>query len=258
MVGHEVHERHHQWTGARMITSDRLARVFVEVAGSLVDDCDVTAFLHLVAARAAELTGCAEAGLVLADEKGRLHHIGSSDHSVMLLELAQVQGLQGPSRDCYLTGAAVVVTDLVAGAQRWPQFAPQALCAGFRSVHAFPMRLRDRVIGAIDVFGHEPEGLGAEVVAVVQALADVATIALVQDRSIVRADLLNDQLQAALDSRIVVEQAKGAIAASLGVGVAEAFERMRREARSARVSLTDYAQELLQNPARIGELAPDA
>jgi hypothetical protein len=258
MVGHEVHERHHQWTGARMITSDRLARVFVEVAGSLVDDCDVTAFLHLVAARAAELTGCAEAGLVLADEKGRLHHIGSSDHSVMLLELAQVQGLQGPSRDCYLTGAAVLVTDLVAGAQRWPQFAPQAVCAGFRSVHAFPMRLRDRVIGAIDVFGHEPEGLGAEVVAVVQALADVATIALVQDRSIVRADLLNDQLQAALDSRIVVEQAKGAIAASLGVGVAEAFERMRREARSARVSLTDYAQELLQNPARIGELAPDA
>jgi hypothetical protein len=230
----------------------------VEVAGSLVDDCDVTAFLHLVAARAAELTGCAEAGLVLADEKGRLHHIGSSDHSVMLLELAQVQGLQGPSRDCYLTGAAVVVTDLMAGAQRWPQFAPQAVCAGFRSVHAFPMRLRDRVIGAIDVFGHEPEGLGAEVVAVVQALADVATIALVQDRSIVRADLLNDQLQAALDSRIVVEQAKGAIAASLGVGVAEAFERMRREARSARVSLTDYAQELLQNPARIGELAPDA
>jgi GAF domain-containing protein len=257
MVRREVDECHHR-EGARMIASDRLAHVFVEVAGSLVADFDVVAFLHLVAARAAEVAGCSQAGLVLADEEGRLGHIGSSDHNAMLLELVQVQGQQGPCRDCYLTGAAVVATDLTAAAQRWPQFAPQAVCAGFRSVHSFPMRLRERVIGALDVFGHEPEGLGAEVVAVVQALADVATIALVQDRAIARADLLNEQLQAALDSRIVVEQAKGAIAAALGVDVAEAFELMRREARSARVPLTDYARELLRHPARIGELAPDA
>lgn len=239
-----------------MIPSDRLAQVFVEVADSLVADFDLIDFLHTVAAHAAELSGDAEVGLVLADEEGRLHHMGSSHQSALLLELVQVQDEQGPCRDCYVTGTPVFEVDLAGAMDRWPSFAPQAVAAGFGSVHAFPMRLRDRVIGALNVFGREPRSLSAEAVGVVQALADVATIALIQEQAIARADVLNEQLQAALNSRIAVEQAKGAVAAVLGVDVARAFDLMRRHARSARIPLTDYAHDLLGSPDRIQELAP--
>jgi len=239
-----------------MIAPARLAHVFVEVADSLVAGFDVIEFLHTVASRAAEISGNAEAGLVLADEKGRLHHIGSSDHGARLLELVQIQDEQGPCRDCYVNGV-VVDTDLGAAAGRWPLVAPRAVAAGFSSVHAFPMRLRDQVIGALNVFGQQPGALDLQVVGVLQALADIATIALLQEQAISRADLLNQQLQTALDNRVAVEQAKGAVAASLGVDVAEAFERMRRHARSARVPLIAYAHELLSHPARIHELGSD-
>ena len=239
------------------IAPDRMAHVFVEVADSLVTDFDVIEFIHTVAVRAAELTGNTEAGLVLADENGRLHHIGSSDDSARLLELVQLQDEQGPCRDSFAAGAAVVETDLATASDRWPLFAPRAVAVGFHSVHAFPMRLRDRVIGALNIFGIDRGALDAEVVKVVQALADVATIALIQERAISRADRVNEQLQAALDSRIAVEQAKGAVAAWLGVDVGEAFERMRRHARAARVPLSDYAHELVTNPARIRDLGSD-
>lgn len=240
-----------------MIGPGRLAQVFVEVADSLIADFDVIEFLHTVASRAAEISGNAEAGMVLADEDGRLHHIGSSDDGARLLELVQIQDEQGPCRDCYVGGVAVIDTDLVTAAGRWPQFAPLALAAGFRSVHTFPMRLRDQVIGALNVFGQQPEALDVEVVGVLQALTDIATIALLQEQAISRADLLNQQLRTALDSRIALEQAKGAVAASLGVDVGEAFERMRRHARSARIPLADFAHELIRHPARIDDLLSD-
>ena len=236
---------------------DRMAHVFVEVADSLVADFDVIEFIHTVAVRAAELSGNTEAGLVLADEAGRLHHIGSSDDGARLLELVQLVDEQGPCRDCFVTGAAVIESDLTTVSDRWPLFAPRAVAAGFYSVHAFPMRLRDRVIGALNIFGLSPGALDAEVVKVVQALADIATIALIQERAISRADLVNEQLRTALDSRIALEQAKGAVAAWLGVDIGEAFERMRRHARAARMPLTDLAHELVRNPARIRDLGSD-
>ena len=239
------------------IAPDRLAQVFVEVADSLVSDFDVIEFIHTVAVRAAEITGNTEAGLVLADEAGRLHHIGSSNDSARLLELVQLQDEQGPCRDCFVSGAAVAESDLATATDRWPLFAPQSVAVGFHSVHAFPMRLRDRVIGALNIFGTAPGPLDAEVVQVVQALADIATIALIRERAISRADLVNEQLRTALESRVTVEQAKGAVAAWLGVDVSEAFERMRRHARAARMPLTDYAHELIRNPARIRDLSSD-
>lgn len=237
-----------------MIASERLAHVFVEVADSLVADFDLIDFLHTVAAHAADLSGGTAVGLVLADEEGRLHHVGSSHQSATLLELVQLQDEEGPCRDCYLTGAAVVEADLTQALERWPSFAPKAVEAGIQSVHAFPMRLRDRVIGALNVFGRDRSGLTVEVVGVVQALADVATIALIQEQAISRADVVNEQLQAALNNRVAIEQAKGAVAASLGVSVATAFDLMRRHARSARVPLTEYAVLLLQHPEQIAEL----
>lgn len=234
-----------------MTAIERLADVFVEVADTLVADFDLIEFLHNVAGHAAELTGGTTVGLVLADEQGRLHHMGASDEDARLLELIQLQDSEGPCLDCYNSGEAIVNADLAAAADRWPSFAPQAVAEGYGSVHAFPMRLRDRVIGAVNVFGREPTALADQEIKVIQALADLATIALIQEQAISRAEVLNEQLQAALNSRVIIEQAKGAIAGTLGVSVDEAFNVLRGHARTARMPLTEFARELVTFPERI-------
>ncbi len=177
-----------------MIRIERLADVFVDVADTLVTDFDVIDFLHTVAAHAAEITGTSAAGLMLSDADGRLHYMGASNEEVGLLELFQVQNDEGPCLDCYRTGEAVIEIDLAQDPPRWPAFAPRALATGIRSVHAFPMRVRDRVIGALNVFGADPGSLSADEARVVQALADVATIAILQERALHQAEILTEQL----------------------------------------------------------------
>ena len=231
-----------------MIGIERLANVFVDVADTLVTDFDVIEFLHTVATHATELTGATAAGLMLSDLDGGLYYMGASDESARLLELFQIQHEQGPCLDCYRTGRPVTEADLAAARARWPAFAEQALAAGISSVHAFPMRLRDQVIGALNIFGAEALALGADESKVVQSLADVATIAILQERLIRQAEVLTEQLQFALNSRIAIEQAKGAVSRSLDVSVEEAFDIMRRHARRHRIGLTDLAQTLVQNP----------
>ena len=142
-----------------MIGIERLADVFVGVADTLVADFDVIDFLHTVAGHATEMTGAAAAGLMLSDLDGGLHYMGASDESARLLELFQIQHEEGPCLDCYRTGRAVTVADLTTASSRWPEFANQALASGVRSVHAFPMRLRDQVIGALNVFGADVRSL---------------------------------------------------------------------------------------------------
>jgi GAF domain-containing protein len=231
-----------------MIRIERLADVFVDVADTLVKDFDVIDFLHTVAAHAAEITGTSAAGLMLSDADGRLHYMGASDEEVGLLELFQVQNDEGPCLDCYRTGEAVVELDLAQDPPRWPAFAPRALAAGIRSVHAFPMRVRERVIGALNVFGADRGALSSDEARVVQALADVATIAILQERALHQAEILTEQLNYALNSRIVIEQAKGAVARTFGVSVDEAFEIIRGHARSDRVRLTDLAYRVVDSP----------
>ncbi len=231
-----------------MIDIERLADVFVGVADTLVADYDVIEFLHSVAGHATEMTGAAAAGLMLTDLDGGLHYMGASDESARLLELFQIQHQEGPCLDCYRTGSQVSEPDLAAASARWPGFVDQALASGVTSVHAFPMRLREQVIGALNVFGAEPRALDADESRVVQALADVATIAIIQERLIHQAEILTEQLQFALNSRVVIEQAKGAIARSLGVSVEDAFDLLRRHARRERVGLTDLALTIVESP----------
>jgi len=231
-----------------MIGIERLADVFVGVADTLVADFDVIDFLHTVAGHATEMAGAAAAGLMLSDLDGGLHYMGASDESARLLELFQIQHEEGPCLDCYRTGQAVTEADLTAASSRWPAFAERALASGVTSVHAFPMRLRDQVIGALNVFGTQRRPLDPEEARVVQALADLATIAIIQERLIRQAELLTEQLQFALNSRVVIEQAKGAIARSLSVSVEEAFDLMRGHARRERVGLTDLAVRIVQSP----------
>jgi GAF domain-containing protein len=231
-----------------MIQIDRLADVFVEVADTLVTGFDVIDFLHTVASHAAEITGTSAAGLMLSDSNGRLHYVGASSEEIGLLELFQLQNDEGPCLDCYRTGAAVVAVDLAQQSDRWPAFSRRALDAGVRSVHAFPMRVRRTVIGAMNVFGHTPGALAEDETRILQALADVATIALLQERALREAETLSEQLHFALNSRVVIEQAKGAVARTFGLSVDQAFTLLRDRARAERILLTDLARLVVESP----------
>lgn len=229
-----------------MISVPDLSELFVRVADTLVDDFDVVDFLDNLTSEAAAVSGAAAVGLVLSDHRGRVRFMAASNESGKMLELLQIQSEEGPCLDCVTTGVPVVNADLAHAADRWPRFAPRALEAGFRAVHAFPMRLRSQVIGALNLFGSEDALFSADEIRVVQALADVATIAILQERSLSRAENLTEQLQGALNSRIVIEQAKGALAYADGITTAKAFDLMRSTARSERRLLVDVATEVLE------------
>lgn len=233
-----------------MIATNRLTELFVDMADTLVADFDLVDFLHNLTDHAAAVSGAQAVGLVLADHRGELEFMAASNESGEALELFQIQTSEGPCVDCFRTGVAVVNADLGHAESLWPVFAPRARAAGFQSVHAFPMRLRGEVIGAINLFGTSAVRFEDDEVSVVQALADVATIAILQERSISSAAALTEQLQGALTSRIVLEQAKGALSRTLGVSVDEAFLIMRKRARSSQRRLVDVATEVLQDSAK--------
>lgn len=238
------------------VSAERLARVFVEVADTLVDEFDLIEFLHTLAVRIADLVGASAVGLLLADQRDRLEFLAASDENAKLLELFQVQNREGPCLDAFRTATPVINADLAEAGARWPRFAPRAAAAGFRSVHAFPLRLRSEVIGALNVFGSQPGRTLDEVdVPIVQALADVAAIGLLQARAIRRGEILAEQLQGALNSRIVIEQAKGAIAQIHGVSVDEAFTLIRDYARHTNRRLGDVAHAIVTDPAGRPDLA---
>ncbi|GAA2569326.1 GAF and ANTAR domain-containing protein [Winogradskya consettensis] len=238
-----------------MISPERLAKIFVEVADTLVDDFDLIEFLQTLTYRAASLVGAGAVGLLLADERGKLEFMAGSDEDVSLVELFQLQTDEGPCLEAVRTGRPVVNVDLGAAAGRWPRFAPRAAAAGFHSVHAFPLRLRSQVIGALNVFGTSLGGnLTDADVPVIQALTDVAAIALLQERAIRQGEVLSEQLQGALNSRVVIEQAKGVVAQSMGLTVDEAFVVIRGYARRHSRKLTDVAHAMVTDPQALARL----
>ncbi|HET9998899.1 MAG TPA: GAF and ANTAR domain-containing protein [Nocardioides sp.] len=233
-----------------MISIQLLSDLFVEVADTLVADFDLIDFLHNLTEGAALVSGADAVGLMLVDHHGRLRFMASSNDTGEMLELFQLQNAEGPCLDCFTTGRPVVNADLARASERWPLFAPAAESAGLRSVHAFPLRLRDETIGALNIFGREQTTFTDQEVRVVQALADIATIALIQERNITRSGLLTEQLQGALNSRIVIEQAKGALAQMESTTLDDAFQIMRTTARSDRRRLVDVAQDVLDRVAQ--------
>lgn len=231
-----------------VIPAEELAHVFVEVADTLVDDFDVVDFLQTVTIRTAQLSGMTSAGLLLADGRGELRFMAASDESARLLELFQVQAQDGPCLDCYRTTEAVVNADLAAAGAQWPRFAPAAVDAGFASVHAFPLRHRSHTIGALNLFDTAPRRLQDDEARIVQALADVATIGLLQERSLRDAEVLAEQLQGALTSRVAIEQAKGMLARIHDTDVDSAFELLRRYARREGLRLSQVAADVVARP----------
>nr|BFE74717.1 GAF and ANTAR domain-containing protein [Actinoplanes digitatis] len=223
---------------------------FIEMADTLVDDFDLLDFLHTLTKRCVELLGVTAAGLMLTDGTGKLQVVAASSERTRLLELFQVQTDEGPCVDCYHTGAAVSVADLPT-AGRWPRFTAAASEVGFAAVHALPMKLRTDVIGALNLFETEPGALDAEKLRVGQALADIATVGLLQQRAIHARDVLTEQLQAALNSRVLIEQAKGLLAERLQIDVEQAFTILRSAARTRNRRLSDLAQALVDGAERM-------
>jgi transcriptional regulator with GAF, ATPase, and Fis domain len=222
-----------------------LAQAFVELADTLVADFDVVDFLHVLANRCVELLGVHAAGLMLADQRGQLRLMASSSEQSRLLELFELETDEGPCLACYHTAQATADTNLGQPDHRWPRFGRQASAAGFQSVHALPLRLRTEIIGVLNLFSAKPGSLRKEDARIGQALADVATIGLLQHRAIEHRQVLAAQLQGALNSRVLVEQAKGVLAERLHIGMPEAFNVLRTHGRRHNQRLSDLAQGII-------------
>ena len=229
-----------------------LARTFVELADTLVDDFDVVELLTLLADRCVEVLDVSAAGLMLVAPEGELRVVASSSEEMRLVELFELQAQEGPCPDCYRIGEPVAARNLTDDETRWPQFGPVALKAGFRSVLAVPMRLRRVTIGALNLFRSEEGMLDDADLIAARALADVATIAILQHRATLQAHIVIDQLNHALNSRIVIEQAKGVIAERAQLDMDEAFTWLRLHARGHNLLLADVAQAVID-----GTVMPD-
>ncbi|MHB8466108.1 MAG: GAF and ANTAR domain-containing protein [Acidimicrobiales bacterium] len=222
-----------------------LARTLVELADTLVDDFDVVELLTLLTDRCVEVLDVDAAGLMLAAPDGDLRVMAFSSETMRVLELFELQSEEGPCLECYRTGQPVVNQDLTTVNGRWPRFAPEALDAGFQSVHALPMRLRGVVIGALNLFHIRPGQMSQADVDAAQALADVATIAILSHRATLESQVLNEQLNHALNSRIVIEQAKGMVAERENLNMEQAFSALRNHARNHNLRLVGVAHDVI-------------
>ncbi|MDC0773151.1 GAF and ANTAR domain-containing protein [Streptomyces sp. HD] len=230
-----------------MARERRLAEIFVEVADSLVEDFDVIDLLQRLSARCVELLDVSAAGILLADAHGELQIIAASDEHTRLLELFALQHDQGPCVECYRTGAARTNIDLTRPETTvgWPHFAVRARETGYVSTHAIPLRLRSRVVGALNLFQTTPLRLGDDDIALAQALADVATITILQQRTLEQSHVENSQLETALTSRVLIEQVKGVLAERWNTSVDDAFAAFRAYARTRHLRLADLATRII-------------
>ncbi|HTD58604.1 MAG TPA: GAF and ANTAR domain-containing protein [Solirubrobacteraceae bacterium] len=228
-----------------MTREQRIVETFVELADTMVEDFDVIEFLHHLAERCVELLDCAEAGLLLADAAGVLRVMASSSERSDALDLLQSQNEEGPCFECYERGALVASEDLTGDAGRWPTFAPMALQKGFRSVQAIPMRVRGQTIGALNLFRATTGRLVEQDLSLGQGMADIAAIALLHERSVREAHRVVEQLQDALSSRVMIEQAKGVLAERAHIGVDAAFALLRAHAREHNLRLSNVARDLI-------------
>lgn len=227
-------------------------RALVEVADTFVDDYDVVEFLHRLAARCVGILDVDEAGVMLVDTTRTLRYVASSSEQMRLVELLELQHDQGPCLDAYRDGLVTVSAQTDEAEHRWPQFGTHARNAGLASLAGVPMRLRDDRIGALNLFSHRPGGLTDEDQDVAQAMADIATIGVLQARAIHDGQVIASQLQTALESRVAIEQAKGMLAEYMSISVDDAFTLLRTHARTHNMKLTDTARRVVS-----GALSPE-
>ena len=231
----------------------RLAHVFVELADTLIDQFDVIDFLYLLVDRSVELLHVDAAGIVLADRRSRLRVLASSAEQARLLELFELQNSEGPCLDCYLSGEPVVNVDAGAARERWPRFSEVLVAAGFRSAHALPLRLRTQVIGAMNLFCARAQ-LSEDDLVIGQALADVATIGLLQERAVHHQEVLAAQLEAALNNRTLIEQAMGVLVEGSGLEPQTALNQMLSYARRRQRQLAAVATDVIERSLDVADI----
>ncbi|WP_243715980.1 GAF and ANTAR domain-containing protein [Actinomadura darangshiensis] len=228
--------------------------MFVELADTLVAGFDVIELLHSLCERCVELLEVDAAGVLLADTRGALTLAAASTEQVRLLELFQLQDEEGPCLDCFHSGVQVASSDLGVEPQRWPRFSAAARDCGFTAVTALPLRLRDERLGAMNLFRSDAGALDEEMVRVAQALADVAAIGIVHERAFGRSELVVEQLQGALNSRTVIEQAKGVLAERGRIDVSDAFAVMRSYARDNNRLLSEVARAVVLQAPEVADM----
>ena len=222
--------------------ADALAEAFVGLADTLVDDYDVIELLHRLTTYCVRLLPIDAAGILLSDQQGELRVLASSTEEARIVQQFAVDSGEGPGVDCFHESREVAVADLRDDGQRWPAFAENAEKAGFRAVNAVPLRLRAHTIGALTIFRVEPGLLTTEDIRIGQGLADMATISILHERALSQRNVVVDQLQFALTSRVIIEQAKGVLAERCRVDMTEAFTMLRKHARNNNLRLADVAK----------------
>jgi GAF domain-containing protein len=228
-----------------------LATTFVRLADTLVADYDVVELLQSLVDNCADLLDASAAGLLLAADEGGLDLVASTSEQSRLVETLQASSGTGPSSESFLTGRPVAIADIARVPESWSAFRDRALAEGFRSAHAVPLRLRNTIIGSLTLFRTTPGLLSDEDASVAQGLADVATIGILHERALREVAITKIQLQFALDSRVVIEQAKGVIAQKRDVDMDKAFELLRIHARSHGANLRDVARQVVDRSLTI-------
>lgn len=231
--------------------------VLVSMADTLVSDFDVVDLFHELVVSCTDLLNVTQAGLLLTDGNGALGVAAASHETAHVLEVLELENEGGPGKEAFRTGRPVRSGPLdgTEAQETWPTFAKAAHTAGFNEVAVVPMRLRNQVLGALALFLTEEDALSEQDLTVAKALADLATIAIIQDRSTTDDRMLILQLETALDSRVVIEQAKGIIAQDVGLEMDEAFSRIRRYARDSNQRLRSVAAMIVSGDMTATDLA---
>jgi len=224
-----------------------LFATLIELADTTTSGFDLVSMADRLVGACVEVLGVSAAGIMLADQRKSLRVFASTDEETRMLELLELQNNDGPCLEAFRTGAQVAGVDLSRFTDRWPHFTAAALSAGINSAYALPMRLRDQTIGALNLFQSGTEPLSVHDLNVARVLADMAAIGIINHWSIRQQEILAQQLQSALNTRVVIEQAKGVLAERLGLSMGQAFESLRATARAAQRPIAEIAAETVQN-----------
>ncbi|RII94629.1 ANTAR domain-containing protein [Clavibacter michiganensis] len=223
-----------------------LVRAFVTLADSMVTDYDMIDLLQTLVDETTKLFDAAASGIILGPDVDHLEVVVSTSERSRFVGLMQLRAGEGPCVEAVTTGAVVSVANTAEITDRWPRFAAEAAQAGYVSVHAIPLRLRGQIIGSLNLFRNHEGALNHADAIAAQALADVATISVLQERSVRDSSIVAEQLSRALDSRVIIEQAKGVIAHNHGLDMGAAFNAIRNDARRRRIAVAVVATEVVQ------------
>ncbi|MFB2585338.1 GAF and ANTAR domain-containing protein [Herbiconiux liukaitaii] len=227
----------------------RLSQTFITLADTLVEDYDIVDFLQTLVEETVQVLEAADAGILLPNESGALKVAAATSERSHLVSLLQLDADEGPCVDAFTSGRIVTVDDIATTYARWPTFATQAASVDYQAMYAIPLRLRSQTIGSLNLFSDRPGPMDAKDTDIARAFADVATIGILQERAISESDIARQQLQRALDSRVLIEQAKGVIAQTERLDMGEAFVLLRSRARNSGRRLSLVAQEVVDGAA---------